>query len=84
MSLRKMRFHEMSLYDLTVGTEARIVELRGGHGFQSRLRALGLSEGQVVRKLSKVGWGGPVIVIVNRAQVALGRGMARRIMVERY
>lgn len=71
----------MSLVELKTGEEAEIIELKGGHGFQSRLRALGLAEGEMIKKLSRVGWGGPVIVLVNRAQIAIGRGMARRIMV---
>lgn len=71
----------MSLVELKAGEEAEIIELKGGHGFQSRLRALGLAEGEMIKKLSRVGWGGPVIVLVNRAQIAIGRGMAHRIMV---
>lgn len=71
----------MTLVDLPVGAEAEIVELRGGRGFRSRLHSLGVVEGQKVRKLSRVGWGGPVIVVINRAQVAIGRGMARHILV---
>lgn len=71
----------MSLIDLEVGDEAEILELRGGRGFQSRLRSLGLAEGQRVKKLSRVGLGGPIIILINRAQVAIGRGMARHIIV---
>ena len=70
------------LSELGPQEEGTIITLHGGRGFQGRLRALGLEEGQVVRKLSALGWGGPVIVLVNRAQVAIGRGMARRIVVK--
>jgi len=72
---------EKLLTDLKVGEEAEIIAIRGGHGMRGRLRALGLSEGQRVKKLSHVGLGGPVVILVNRAQVAIGRGMARRIIV---
>ena len=34
-----------------------------------------------MRKLSRIGWGGPIVLLVNRAQVAVGRGMARKIQV---
>lgn len=71
----------MSLVELRTGEEAEIVELKGGRGFRSRLRALGLAEGEKIKKLSRLGWGGPVIVLVNRAQLAVGRGMAERIIV---
>ena len=41
-------------------------------------------EGQTVRKLSALALGGPVVVIINRAQIAIGRGIARRILVSTY
>jgi ferrous iron transport protein A len=69
------------LTDLGVGQEGTIVALQGGRGMQCRLRGMGLSEGQRVRKLSGLALGGPIVVRVNRAQVAIGRGMARRIVV---
>ncbi|RJR32336.1 MAG: ferrous iron transport protein A [Candidatus Latescibacterota bacterium] len=72
---------EKFLADLAPGEEGEIVSLGGGHGFQARLRAMGIVEGQRVRKLSRIRWGGPIILIVNRAQVAVGRGMARKITV---
>ncbi len=72
---------EMPLTELGPGEEGIIVALEGGYGLRSRLRALGLAEGQKVRRLARIGRGGPVIVVVNRMQVAVGRGMARRILV---
>jgi len=69
------------LTDLGKGEQGVIVAIQAGWGLQQRLRRLGLSEGQVVRKLSALALGGPVVVLVNRAQVAIGRGMARRILV---
>jgi ferrous iron transport protein A len=72
---------EKPLTELVPGEEAEVVALEGGDRFQSRLRALGLVEGQKVRNLSRIGWGGPVVLLVNRAQIAIGRGMARKIVV---
>lgn len=69
------------LTEMARGEEGRIVAVEGGWGLRNRLARLGLAEGQVVRKLSEVALGGPVVVLVNRAQVAIGRGMARRIRV---
>jgi ferrous iron transport protein A len=69
------------LTDLEAGQEATIISVQGGRGMQSRLRGMGLAEGQRVRKLSALAWGGPIVVLVNRAQVAVGQGMARRIWV---
>jgi ferrous iron transport protein A len=72
---------EKHLTDLAKGEEGAIVAIQGGWGLQRRLRLLGLAEGQRIRKLSELALGGPVVVLVNRAQVAIGRGMARRILV---
>jgi ferrous iron transport protein A len=72
---------EKNLTDLAKDEEGVIAAIQGGWGLQQRLRRLGLAEGQVIRKLSDLALGGPVVVRVNRAQVAIGRGMARRILV---
>jgi len=69
------------LTELARGEEGIIAAIQAGWGLQQRLRCLGIGEGQVVRKLSNLALGGPVVVLVNRAQVAVGRGMARRILV---
>jgi len=69
------------LTDLAKGEQGTVVAIQGGWGFQQRLRFLGLNEGQEIRKLSELALGGPVVVLVNRAQLAIGRGMARRILV---
>ena len=72
---------EIPLTELKPDEEGSIVALQGGYGMQARLRSLGLVEGQMVRKLSRIGRAGPVIVLVDRMQVAIGYGMARRIIV---
>jgi ferrous iron transport protein A len=69
------------LTELARGQQGTIAAVEGGWGLQQRLRQLGLFEGQVVCKLSELALGGPVVVLVNRAQVAIGRGMARHILV---
>ncbi len=75
---------EKPLTELKLGEEATIAAVQGGRGMQVRLRNMGLVEGQVVRKLSALAWGGPVVVMVKRTQIAIGRGMARRILVRQH
>lgn len=72
---------EKPLADMASGEEGEIVALGGGEKIESRLRALGLAKGQKVRNMSRIGWGGPIVVMVNRAQIAIGRGTARKIRV---
>lgn len=80
--MRSVKHMVVPLSELQPGTEATIREIEGGHGFHRRLFSQGIVVGKAVRKLSALGWGGPVVVQVDRAQVAIGRGMARRIIVE--
>ncbi len=72
---------EKPLTELKLGKEATIVAVRGGRGMQARLRNMGLVEGQVIRKLSALAWRGPVVVVAKRTQIAIGHGMASRILV---
>lgn len=74
--------NKLNLIELTPGEEAVIIEILGGHGLRKRLEALGLNEGQKVKKLGRLGWGGPVILLINRAQIAIGHSMAQKIFVQ--
>jgi ferrous iron transport protein A len=54
--------------------------LDGGHRLVSRLAALGFTPGAPITVVRNHG-AGPLIVLVRGAQIALGRGEARRIKV---
>lgn len=56
-----------------------VVQVVGGHGLQQKLALRGIKEGSWVRMISNSI--GPVVVESGGTQVALGRGMAGRIMV---
>jgi len=68
----------MVLTQLRIGEKARIVAIGGGRGLKQKLFLRGLIEGKVIRVVSNYG---PVIVEVNGNIVAIGRGMARKIIV---
>ena len=70
----------MVLTQLGIGEVARIVAIEGGRGLRQKLYLRGLFEGKVVRVVSNYG---PVTVEVDRSIVAIGRGMAQKIMVVR-
>ena len=59
---------------------ARITAIEGGRGLRQKLFLRGLFEGKMVRVVSNYG---PVTVEVDRNVVAIGRGMAQKIIVER-
>jgi ferrous iron transport protein A len=72
----------ISLADMRPGQTGIIVEILGGHGMIRRLDALGLRLRKQVRKVSSMLMRGPVVVEVDGFQVAIGHGMASRIIAE--
>jgi ferrous iron transport protein A len=71
-----------NLSALRAGESGKITRIEGGHGMVNRLAALGIRPGQQIRKLNSSFIRGPVTVEVNRTQIAIGFGMANRIIVE--
>jgi ferrous iron transport protein A len=69
-----------SLSELESSQGAAIVELQGGHGFRSRLAALGFTPGAEVRMLRNLSHG-PVIVTIRDTRIVLGRQEAERVLV---
>lgn len=59
-----------------------VVELQGGSRMLSKLSTLGIRIGGKIKKISQQAMGGPAVVVVGRSQVAIGFGMATRILVE--
>ena len=72
----------LPLVALRPGEMAWVYAVRGGHGAARRLAELGLTPGQPVRILS-AGRGGPILVEVRGSRIALGRGMAAKVLVRR-
>ena len=72
----------LPLTDVLTGETVLVVEIRGGHGAQNRLRALGIRPGVKVSKVSGQAARGPVVVQSGSAQTALGWGLCRKIIVE--
>lgn len=64
------------------GQSGIIVSINGGMGMLARLEALGVRTGSVIIKKSGFFGSGPVIVTAGNTDVAIGHGMASRIMVE--
>ena len=57
---------------------------RGGQswGFKKRLMDMGLTPGTKITVVKSAPFHGPLEVLVRGSRIALGRGMARRILVE--
>ena len=74
-------FTAVPLETLPTGSRARIVYLQTPGRWSQRLIQMGFIPGEVVEVVLNRG-AGPVVVKVMGATVSLGRGIARRIIVE--
>ena len=73
---------QITLTQMQTGQSGTVIQIQGGHGLVNRLNALGIRPGKRITKLSSMIMRGPVTIQVDRAQVAIGFGMARRIIAE--
>ena len=71
----------VALDKLKKGSKGRVVEVTGGRSATLKLSVQGILPGAIVEKTSELR-GGPVLVKVGGSQVAIGRGLARRVLVE--
>jgi ferrous iron transport protein A len=72
----------MTLTQMRPGKSGTVVQIQGGFGLVNRLNGLGIIPGKRITKISAMMARGPVTVEVDRVQVAIGFGMANKIVVE--
>jgi len=73
---------QVTLAQLKTGQSGTVVEIQGGRRMVDRLNALGIIPGKKITKTSSMLMRGPVTVEVDRAEVAIGFGMANRVVVK--
>jgi len=59
----------------------RVVKVRAGGGLQRKLADMGLTPGTEIKLINNQG-AGPVLIDLKGTRLALGRGMAMKILVE--
>jgi ferrous iron transport protein A len=72
----------ITLTRMETGQSGRVVEIQGGFGVIDRLNALGIIPGKRITKISSMLARGPVAIQVDRTQLAIGYGMANKIIVQ--
>lgn len=72
----------IDLTQMQPGEIGAIVEIHGGQGMIKRLQSMGIRPGKKIAKVSSHFWRGPQTVEIGNMQVAVGFGMAKRILVE--
>jgi ferrous iron transport protein A len=80
--MTKYQEGQLTLAKMKTGQTGTVVGVLGGHGLIQRLDALGIRPGKKITKLSSTLFRGPVMLRVNNSRVAVGFGMARKIIVE--
>ena len=73
---------QITVREMHAGQRGVVFEVSGGHGLVRRLEALGIRPGKRITKVSSMFMRGPVTLQIDHSQVAIGYGMAGRILVE--
>ena len=72
----------MDLSEVGSGKWVKFTRFIGGGGVSIKLRSLGIMPGDVVQVKRLAPFGGPILVEMDGREIALGRGIAKRIEVE--
>jgi len=73
--------HQITLADLKPGQTGTFLESTGGHHLAGRLVTMGFTPGVQVHVAQNYGHG-PLLVAIRGSYVALGRGEARKILIQ--
>lgn len=73
---------KMTLARMRTRLSGTVIEIEAGHGLADRLSAMGIRPGKKITKIGSMFMRGPVTIQVDRTQVAIGFGMAKKIIVE--
>jgi len=72
----------IALARMQPGETGMVAQFLGGRGMANRLSALGIRPGKRVTKVSSMLMRGPVTIEVDRVQIAIGFGMANKVIVD--
>ena len=72
----------MTLEQLNPGDRARVVGIHGGRGLRRHLEQVGIHPGDILSLESLSAFRGPILIEVHGSRIALGRGVARKVIVE--
>jgi len=71
-----------TLLQISPGFSVRVIDFDGGANLRSKLTQYGIHPGDCLRLIRKAPLGGPLLVECNEREIALGRGVADKIIVE--
>ena len=62
--------------------KVKVIDIYGGWGIRQRLGCLGIHPGDIITVRKSAIMRGPILISIHGNQVALGRGIAKKILVE--
>jgi ferrous iron transport protein A len=72
----------ITLDQVNENRKAQVIDIQGGQGIRQRLSQMGIHPGDRITILRYGALRGPLLIEIHGSQVALGRGIASRIIVE--
>lgn len=75
---------KLSLIQMKENKKGVVVAINVGHTLVSRFMSMGIYKGREITKLAQFALKGPVAIKVGRSILALGHGMASKIIVETH
>lgn len=71
-----------TLINLANNEEGFILSIEGGYSARAKLESLGIRPGKKIRKMSSQIFKGPVVIDIDGREIALGHGLAHKILIK--
>ncbi|MBN2030523.1 ferrous iron transport protein A [bacterium] len=72
----------LTLDQIKKDKEVVVVEINGGWGVRQRLNQMGIHPNDRIQIKRSGAMGGPILIQIHGIEVAIGRGMAKKIVVK--
>jgi ferrous iron transport protein A len=72
----------LKLVEMEAGKPGTVFKILGGICLKRRLEAMGIRPGATIVKIAGSPLGGPVVIRIGPMRLAIGRGMAAKVMVD--
>lgn len=74
---------KIPLTELSLNTQAKVAHIIAGRNASQRLSGLGITIGTPIKILSQAPFKGPLQIEIRNTRLAIGRGLAQKIIVSR-
>jgi ferrous iron transport protein A len=77
--MKYMKYKDLT--QIRQGKDVKVVDIKDGNRFREKVDSMGLRIGVRVKKLSGQVLNGPITIKIGNTKVAIGHGMAKKILV---